>query len=354
MRILLVAPQSSDTILGAIGGYCKKALKDIGYETEVFDFRKSQYLRSFAGHFVRKYLKKIIPAPSRQIPFVGSLEKEKMNERLLLAAKKSKPDILFVIMGDTISTETLKKIRKTGIATVNWFHDSVVAPIRKDFVREYSGYYDYFFMIDSEDILKHTRVNARVVKTIPLACEPKVHKKIYMNEEEKKYFGSEVSFIGTVKYKREFLLKQLSDFDLGIWGYWLEKVPELRQHYRAQHVFGVDAVKIYNASKIILDIHLSYGSDDDQYNVTPRVFEVPASGALLLVNENRMLRKLYKIGTEIVCYKDEQNLKQLIKHYLSHPEEREQIAKNGQKKAHQSHTYRKRLEQIFSIIKENG
>ena len=67
-----------------------------------------------------------------------------MNERLLLAAKKSKPYILFVIMGDTISPETLEKIRKSGIATVNWFHDSVVAPIRKDFVREYSGYYDYF------------------------------------------------------------------------------------------------------------------------------------------------------------------------------------------------------------------
>ena len=127
-----------------------------------------------------------------------------------------------------------------------------------------------------------------------------------------------------------------------------------KQNYKEQHVFGADAVKIYNASKIILDVHLSYGSGNEQFNVTPRVFEVPASGGFLLVNENAMLNKLYEIGTEMICYKDDQELIHLVKHYLKHSEEREQIAKNGQKKARKSHTYKKRLEYILSIIKENG
>ena len=354
MRILLVAPQSPDTILGAIGGYCKNALKNLGYETEVFDFRQSQYLNSSAGDFVKKYLKKIIPAPSRQIPLVSSLEKDKMNERLLMAAGRNKPDILFVLMGDTIFPETLEKIQKSGITTVNWFHDFVLDPLRKDFVRESAEYYDYFFMIDSEDISKHMRVNARVVKTIPLGCEPKVHKTVPLTDKESKTYGCDVGFVGTVKFKREHILKQISDFDLGIWGNWIEKIPELKQNYREQHVFGADAVKIYNASKIILDIHSSYGSGNKQYNVTPRVFEVPASGAFLLVNENSMLSKFYEIGSEIICYKDEQDLKKLIQYYLRHSEEREQIAKNGQKKAQRLHTYKKRLEYIISIIKEEG
>jgi spore maturation protein CgeB len=67
-----------------------------------------------------------------------------------------------------------------------------------------------------------------------------------------------------------------------------------------------------------------------------------------------MLSKFYEIGTEIICYKDEQDLKKLIQYYLRHSEEREQIAKNGQKKAQRLHTYKKRLEYIISIIKEEG
>ena len=354
MRILLVAPQSPDTILGTIGRYCKNELKNLGHDLEVFDFRQSRYLKSSAGTFIKKYLKKFIPAPTRQIPFVNSLEKEKMNERLLIAAERNKPDILFVLMGETIFPETLEKLKKSGIATVNWFHDSVLAPIREYFVREYAGYYDYFFMIDSEDILKHIRVNARVVKTIPLACEPIVHKTMLLTDEESKTYGSEVGFVGTVKFRRTDVLERVSDFDLGIWGYWLEKIPELKKHYRQQHIFGAEAAKIYNASKIILDIHLSYGSGNKQFNVTPRVFEVPASGGFLLVNENPMLNDLYEIGQEIICYKDESELEELIKYYLKHPEERELIAKAGQNKAHNEHTYKKRLEEIISIIYKNG
>jgi len=58
MKILLVAPQSPDTTLGTIGGYCKKTLENLGYDLEVFDFRQSQYSRSPIGSFLRKILEK--------------------------------------------------------------------------------------------------------------------------------------------------------------------------------------------------------------------------------------------------------------------------------------------------------
>ena len=354
MKILLVAPQSPDTILGTIGGYCQNALISLGHDVDVFDFRESQYLTSSSGRFLKNIIKKIFKAPTQQIPFADSLQTQKMNSRLKVRAERTKPDILFVLMGDTISPEILRKIKKLGITTVNWFHDSVLAPIRKDFIRECAGYYDYFFMIDSEDILKHYTIDSRFVKTIPLGCEPAVHRTVQLTKQEKRTYSSDISFIGTVKFKRKFVLEQLADFDLKIWGYWLEKIEKLKKNYRQQHIFGEDAVKIYNASKIVLDIHLSYGSANNQYNVTPRVFEVPASGAFLLVNENPMLSKFYEIGTEVVSYKDEQDLKRLVKYYLKNPEERETIAKNGQQKAHKKHTYKKRLEDIISIIQKNG
>lgn len=350
MKILLVAPQSKDTILGTIGCYCKKALINLGYNVETFDFRQSQYLKSPLGSLFRKSIKRISPFSPRQIPFIDTREREKMNKSLLASTKEYQPDVLLVLMGDTIFQETLGRIREQGVITVNWFHDTVLASIRKDFVQDISPYYDYFFIIDSSEVLNYVKISSPHVKSLPLACDPEVHKRIDLTQEEKEKYSSEVCFVGTVKFKRKEVLAQLRDFNLGIWGYWLRKSPELKRYYRRKHVYGEEAVKIYNASKIVLDIPISYGTEDKAFYVTPRVFEVPACGAFLLTAENSSLSNLYEIGKEMVCYKDEKELKEMVKYYLSHPEEREQIAQKGQERAYRDHTYERRLKEMFSII----
>lgn len=353
-KVLLAAPQSRDTILGIIGCYCRDALINLGYNVKVFDFRQSQYLKKGIGPVLRKCIKKIFPNPGRQLPFVESLESKKIEKSLLETAREYKPDILFVLMGDTIFPQTLEKIKKMGIITVNWFHDSVIHPARKKLVETISSYYDYFFIIDSEEVLNYIKIHSQYVKTIPLACNPEVHKSINLSEEERKNYGSEVSFVGTVKFKRAEVLSSLVDFNLGIWGYWLKKIPELKKCYREQHIFGEEAVKIYNASKIVLDINLSYGTGDKLFNVTPRVFEVPASGGFLLVDENPHVAKLYEIEKEIICYKDESDLREKVKYFLEHTEERKKIAQKGQQRAYREHTYEKRLKEILSMIENNG
>jgi spore maturation protein CgeB len=354
MKVLLVAPQSKDTILGTIGCYCKDTLIDLGYEVETFDFRQSQYLKGSVASFVKKIIKKFFPKPVYRIPLVNSLENEKMNKLLLKVTEEYRPNIFFVLMGDGILSQTLEKIKNMGITTVNWFHDSVLAPIRKDFVENISKYYDYFFMIDSVEVLNYIKISSGCVKTIPLACIPEIHKTLSLSEKEIKKYGSEVSFVGTVKFKRAEVLSSLTEFDLGIWGYWLEKEHKLKNCYRKQHIFGREAIKIYNASKIILDIHLSYGTGDRKFNVTPRVFEVPASGGFLLVDETPQMTELYEIGKEIICYEDENDLKEKIRYYLAHPEERKLIAQKGQERAYRDHTYENRLKEIFSIIGKNN
>lgn len=359
MKVLLVAPQSGETVLGTIGGYCKKALEKLGYDLEIFDFRQSQYLKSSFGSSLKKTVKKIFHSPAYQIPLVGSLENEKMNKSLLAKTKEFRPDILLVLMGETIFPETLEKIKKSGVTTVNWFHDTVFASARKDFIQKIPRYYDYFFIIDSEDVLNYIKIEARVVKTVPLACDPEVHKKIELSEEEKKKYRSDVCFVGSIfkGFKRKEMLADVSDFDLGIWGYWTEKSPELKRCYRKQHVYGEEAVKIYNASKIVLDMPSSYPTyapEGKAFYVTPRVFEVPACGTLLLTHATSYLSRCYEIGKEMVPYKNGKELKEIIRYYLDHPEERKLIAKKAQERAYRDHTYEKRLQEIFSIIEENG
>ncbi|MDI6641960.1 MAG: glycosyltransferase, partial [Elusimicrobiota bacterium] len=132
-------------------------------------------------------------------------------------------------------------------------------------------------------------------------------------------------------------------------GYWVEEIPELQTCYRRQHIFGEEAVKIYNASKILFDIHLSYGTGNKMFNVTPRVFEIPASGGFLLVNENPILHNHYKIGEEIVTYSDVNDLRQKIEYYLKHTEERQQIAQKAQQRAYVSILMRIGLKICFQL-----
>lgn len=352
MKILLVAPQSEDTILGTIGVYCNDVLLNLGHGVKVFDFRQSQYLKSNLGASVKSFIKKILPVNKYPLPsIVGSLENDKMNNSLLISVKEYKPDIVFVLMGDTISASILEKIKQEGTIIVNWFLDSVAHPVRKSFVENVSRFYDYFFMIDSEEVLNYVKVSARVIKTMHIGCYPKVHKKISLSEKEKNEYGSDVSFVGTVKYKRAEVLGSLNEFNLGVWGYWADRVSWLEKCYRKQYVYGEEAVKIYNASKIVLDIHLAYGSGEKIFNVTPRIFEVPASGGFLLVDANSLLSDLYKIGEEIVCYNNENDLKEKIVYYLKHPEEREKIVLKGRQRAYSDHTYEKRFKDMFTIIK---
>ncbi|MDI6641959.1 MAG: DUF3880 domain-containing protein [Elusimicrobiota bacterium] len=52
--------------------------------------------------------------------------------------------------------------------------------------------------------MNYVKLNSRVVKTVPLGCAPEIHKKVELSDEEKERYeryGSDVCFVGTVKFK---------------------------------------------------------------------------------------------------------------------------------------------------------
>ncbi|MBL7196671.1 MAG: glycosyltransferase [Candidatus Omnitrophica bacterium] len=353
MKILLVTPQSKDTALGAVGNYCKKALINLGYEIDVFDFRASQYFKSSMGAYLKKTIKKFYRFPREQLSLAKSLENKKMNIALINKVKQYRPDAVLVLMGDDIFAETLKEIKNQGVIAANWFTDTVLDPRRQRsaLIKNISSHYDYFFIYDNEAVLNFTQIDAPCVKSIPLACDSSIHKSISLSRQEKEKYGSQVCFVGSLDSMREDLLRSLTDFKLGIWGNWWEKDVQLLKFYRKKHVYFQEAAKIYNASDITLDIHIFFGTNNKAFDINPRVFEATACGAFVLTNENPYLADLYEIDKEIVCYKSKQELREKIKYYLKHPDQRKTIAQKGQQKAHREHTYEKRLQKIISTVK---
>jgi hypothetical protein len=100
---------------------------------------------------------------------------------------------------------------------------------------------------------------------------------------------------------------------------------------------------IYNASAINLDINRIYQQDI----VTMRVFDVLACRGFLLADHSDALTELFELDQEVVAYRSIEEIPALVEHFLSHPEEREDLAAAGYQKVIREHTIEKRVQAML-------
>jgi spore maturation protein CgeB len=84
--------------------------------------------------------------------------------------------------------------------------------------------------------------------------------------------------------------------------------------------------------------------------VKARNFEAPACGTMEITQDADDLRDYYKLGEEIVVYKDLDDMVAKVKYYLTHDEEREAIARRGYERTVRDHSQVRRYEDIFRMI----
>ena len=105
-----------------------------------------------------------------------------------------------------------------------------------------------------------------------------------------------------------------------------------------------DAAKKFCQSRVVLNISIA----DD---VNMRVFETLATGSFLLTNWIPTLENLFQDGKHLATYKTLDEMVKKIKYYLKNEEEREKIAKEGQKEVLAKHTFSYRIQTIFDKLK---
>lgn len=122
-----------------------------------------------------------------------------------------------------------------------------------------------------------------------------------------------------------------------------------------------DKVKIYPGIKYDGGISCVYRDAKININNTlhcietgacQRIFEVMAAGGFLISNYQKELEELFVPGKEIVLYHNEEELLQLVDYYLTHEKEREEIARNGQRKVLANYEFHKKFESVMNIVYE--
>jgi glycosyltransferase involved in cell wall biosynthesis len=105
-----------------------------------------------------------------------------------------------------------------------------------------------------------------------------------------------------------------------------------------------EASQIYNQSRIVFNTSISGG-------VTLRILEGAACGAMVLTDTRaEAMGDLFEIGRDLVTFADDNDLSEKIAYYLTHEQEREQIAEAGRQRVHSHHTYKHRAQSIIEAV----
>jgi spore maturation protein CgeB len=84
-----------------------------------------------------------------------------------------------------------------------------------------------------------------------------------------------------------------------------------------------------------------------------RVFDVPACGSFLLTDFRQQIEELFRVGKEVICYRDEEEALDLARFFLKKESAKEKIAMAGRKRVLQEHCYTHRLDFLIERMRED-
>lgn len=254
-------------------------------------------------------------------------ERKNLTDRLVINT-----DILLVCKGEWINPQI---ISSCPYITSLWYaeqigdkgnSDDVSLERRKELSFNINSF-DYVFSHDQGNLDLYQKLGGKRVLWLPCAAvDPSINKKL---STSKKY---DVTFIGSKTPRREKIISEIEKLGINI--FW----PNIWD--------PVELNKCFNESKIVLNIHLS-----DLLNTETRIAEVLGSGSFL-ISEKISSPDFIENGEHYISVQqsDTKELSTLIKYYLAHEQEREQIASQGYKYIHNKHTYKKRMESFLNSL----
>jgi len=240
-------------------------------------------------------------------------------------------------------------LRRDKVATAMWFvEDREVFPYWKAF----APLYDLFAVIQKGDFPEQLAALGQSNSMyLPLAADPQVHRPLTLSSVERRKYGSELSFVGAGYPNRRLAFRQLSNYDLRIWGNDWDGETTLAPFMQrgGERIETEEVVRIFNATTINVNLHSSVRPGvlvGDGDFVNPRTFELAACGAFQVVDRRVLLSELFAEG-ELALFSDMSELVQAIEFYRASPEARAEVAGRGRARVLAEHTYAHRMQTLL-------
>jgi spore maturation protein CgeB len=252
--------------------------------------------------------------------------------RLRAAIEDYDPDLLFVIRGLGFRRSAYEPAR-TKFA---WW---VEGDDRLSEVREEIEHFDHYFLIHAKGLDTVRKVGGARTSYLSHAVEPAVFCPLKGVERDLDF-----CFVGSWSDKRQRLIEEALRVSRNgaVYGpKWYRKssrTAALRRIVKGRYIAGEPLVQLYNRSKVVINLTW-WGSGPSRSGLNMRLFEVPATGALLLTDSSEDMHRALTPGVHAATFSDIDDFREKLRFYLEHPSERERIALQGMEHVRAHHTY---------------
>lgn len=143
------------------------------------------------------------------------------------------------------------------------------------------------------------------------------------------------------------------------YGFRVSTIEYLRKHGINVTTYGArwpssgwtsDIVEVFNRSRINLGMGgIEYS--ETLTNVKGRDFEIPGTGGgMYLTSFNPDLAQHFVAGEEIACYRNRDEMLELVRWYLRHPDEADAMAARARERSLREHRWLHRYEKMLNIL----
>lgn len=291
-----------------------------------------------------------LPSGERIVQQIGAgfspLHFALVNRRIRRVARTLRPDLVFITGSNWyVLPETIRRLRRDGARVVlNEQHLQVFRPHQAEALQ----LYDHVFTQDGGLVrLLRSTSRARAVSLLGPACDPREHRPLALDDDERADLEADVGCVGWGYPNRLALFESLLPFKLRLWGRGWEASAALRPVVRREAVYGLKKTKIYNATAISVNLQSRVYQME---GVTCRPFEVAACGGFCLTEDRPDLHAFFRVDDDIVSFSDAADLERKVAYFLAHDDERRDIAARARARVLREHTYVHRARQVLDAV----
>jgi|GEM_PF-573175 len=115
--------------------------------------------------------------------------------------------------------------------------------------------------------------------------------------------------------------------------------------------WGIEMHRAIKSGRLALNIHVDWSHGESRTG-NMRLFETTGTGSFLLTDHFENIGEYFEPGKEVETFRNEKEMVEKVYYYLDHPDEREAIARRGQKRCLDQYSMEKRALEFDSIIRK--
>ncbi|MEC4675677.1 MAG: glycosyltransferase [Nitrospirota bacterium] len=269
--------------------------------------------------------------------------------------KEYSPDLVIHTKNE-LPAETFQELRRFT-KVVQWYPD----PVIPEWLLPYIQAADIFFTM-SEGLKPDFQKYNPDVLYLSQAFEPSFFEIEKITKEDVKFFSSDVTFVGNLGSKSQYIARRgalerviNSGFELKWWGPRIPRkfstIPlilgKLGRSYGGRFIWGEEYARVARLSKIFLAFD---SMPHVRKSMSARMYTAVGCGAFYMCQHVEGIEEILEPGKEIVTFRSEDEMIDMIKYYLDNDDLRMKIAKAGRERVLKDHTYEVRMRQMMDII----